>query len=217
MPQTDASPPDLTLQPTRETYDALQQAYEHFNWALFDQRLPNCLITLQRRGRGFGFFAAGRLRRGDGARADEIALNPARFRGQGDLATLAVLAHEMVHLWQHHFGAPGRARYHNAEWALQMRRIGLQPSHDGTPDGRSTGDVMHHLIVANGPFEAAARDLIARGFEIVWQDGPTRPAAGGRGGRRSKFVCPVCGLAAWSRPGARLLCAAHRVEMTARV
>lgn len=41
----------LQVKPTRETYDRLQQAYEHFNRALFGGTLPNALITLQARAR----------------------------------------------------------------------------------------------------------------------------------------------------------------------
>ncbi len=57
---------------------------------------------------------------------------------------LATLAHEMVHLWQHHFGKPGRGRYHNKEWAEKMKSIGLQPTTTGKDDGAETGDVMGH-------------------------------------------------------------------------
>lgn len=41
--------PGLQVRSTKDTYDRLQQAYEHFNRALFDGTLPNALITLQRR------------------------------------------------------------------------------------------------------------------------------------------------------------------------
>ena len=219
MPR-DPRGPDLTLKPTRETYDALQLAYEHFNWALFDRALPNCLITLQRRGRGAGYFAPDRLRRADGAACDEISLNPSRFRALGDRDVLAVLVHEMVHLWQRHFGRPGRGGYHNAEWAAKMRRLGLPPSHTGAPGGRETGDAMSHHVLPNGPFARAAQDLLGRGFSLPWADGPAAPRAGAkpgaRGGRRRKFVCPVCGLAAWSRPEAALRCGHHDAAMLPR-
>jgi hypothetical protein len=38
------------MKPTQETYSALQTAYEHFNRELFGGALPECLITLQRKG-----------------------------------------------------------------------------------------------------------------------------------------------------------------------
>jgi len=41
--------PGLQVRSTKDTYDRLQQAYEHFNRALFGGTLPNALITLQAR------------------------------------------------------------------------------------------------------------------------------------------------------------------------
>ncbi|MEO1456209.1 MAG: SprT-like domain-containing protein [Pseudomonadota bacterium] len=166
---------DLTIKPTYDTYEQLEHAYGHFNLALFDHRLPNCLITLQRKGRCFGYFAASRMARQDGKTCDEIALNPVHFRKQGDLQTLSILVHEMVHLWQQHFGKPGRGRYHNLQWAAEMKRVGLHPSHTGQPDGRETGDQMWHYIIEGGPFEQAAKELIAGGFKIAWTEDGERP------------------------------------------
>ena len=52
---------------------------------------------------------------------DEIALNPATFHDRTAEEILSTLVHEMVHLWQHHFGTPSRASYHNREWAAKMK------------------------------------------------------------------------------------------------
>ena len=93
-----------SLKPTRETYDPLQQAYETLNRALFDGALPNCLITLQRHKHSYGDFCGDRFGRADGTFTDEIALNPSHFRDRSQEEILSTLAHEMVHLWQHHFG-----------------------------------------------------------------------------------------------------------------
>jgi hypothetical protein len=58
------------FRPTRETYDPLQQAYENLNRALFDNSLPNCLITLQRSKRTYGYFCGDRFARPDGQLTD---------------------------------------------------------------------------------------------------------------------------------------------------
>ncbi len=117
--------PDI-MKPTKETYDRFQQAYEHFNKALFENALPNALITLQRRKGTFGYFAGARFSDVNGRPADEIALNPAHFASRALPEILSTLMHEMVHLWQHHHGTPGRGRYHNREWAEKMKAVGLQ-------------------------------------------------------------------------------------------
>lgn len=49
----DTSP--VQMKPTKETYERLQQAYEHFNKGLFEGKLPNALITLQRRKNTYGY------------------------------------------------------------------------------------------------------------------------------------------------------------------
>ncbi len=219
--------PDHTLVPTRETYDALQLAYDHFNFFLFDNRLPNCLITLQRKGRCHGYFASKRMVRADGAACDEIALNPAHFDEKGVLWTLSVLVHEMVHLWQAYFGTPGRGRYHNLQWGAEMKRIGLYPSNTAMPGGKETGDQMQHFVIKGGMFERAAADLMAGGFEIAWRDArqPRRDSLvdgeGGedaepapKSGKRQKYQCPICDLAAWSRHDAAFKCGLHDAVMT---
>ena len=53
--------------------------------------------------------------------------------------TLSTLVHEMTHLQQQHFGKPSRSGYHNKEWGLLMRAVGLIPSSTGEPGGKETG------------------------------------------------------------------------------
>lgn len=156
--------------PTRETYSELQQAYEHFNQRLFDDALPHCLITLQREKRTCGYFSAARFASLDGSTTDEIALNPAYFAAVPIIETLQTLVHEMTHLWQHHFGKPGRARYHNEEWADKLESLGLMPSSTGRPGGRRTGDMMADYAMAGGPFLAACDALLTTRFQLSWYD-----------------------------------------------
>lgn len=204
--------------PTREMYDELTLAYDHFNRTLFEGQLPACLITLQRSKKSYGYFRRSRFASADGGIADEIALNPAHFNSRAMDEVLATLVHEMVHLWQHHFGAPGRGRYHNREWAAQMKAIGLQPSASGEEGGAETGEAMSHVIVAGGPFERAAAKLAAKSFRIRWADhieaGEPAAAGGGEGeaetpkkaGKWFKFECPACQQSARAKYGAALLC-----------
>ena len=163
-----ATPPRLA--PTRETYAELQHAYEHFNQRLFGDTLPQCLITLQREKRTCGYFSAARFASLDGRTTDEIALNPTYFAAVPIIETLQTLVHEMTHLWQHHFGKPGRARYHNEEWAQKMESVGLMPSSTGRPGGRRTGDMMADYAITDGPFLAACDALLTASFQLSWYD-----------------------------------------------
>jgi predicted SprT family Zn-dependent metalloprotease len=211
-----------SVKPTRETYDPLQQAYENLNRSLFAGELPNCLITLQRSKKSFGYFCGDRFGRADGTLTDEIALNPSHFRDRPQEEVLATLAHEMAHLWQHHFGTPGRGRYHNREWADKMKSIGLQPTSTGKDDGPETGDVMGHLIVPDGAFDRTVRKLLARGLVVSWIEQPEKlPApdddedakAESKSGKRVRYICPHGDMKAWARHGAKLVCGEHMEPM----
>lgn len=232
---------DPNAVPTRETYDALQHAYDHFNWTLFESELPHCLITLQRKGRTFGYFCRERFARADGARCDEIALNPTYLKTRSLEDSLSTLVHEMVHLWQFHFGVPGRGRYHNRQWAEKMRALGLYPSNTGKPGGAELGDQMSHYIMDEGAFARSASELISSSFKLEWRDhvplpmhsgtmilgapdsgtitepvgGATEPALS-KAGKRVKYTCPACGLNAWARHEALLICGEDSLPLAAQ-
>ncbi|MCD2846534.1 SprT-like domain-containing protein [Pseudomonas aeruginosa] len=167
----------MTLQPTPEAYAELQAAFDHFNQHLFGGKLPDCLITLQRERRTYGYFSRARFVRLSGEQVDEIAMNPGYFGIRSIRETLSTLAHEMVHMWQFHHGTPGRRGYHNLEWADRMEALGLMPSDTGQPGGRRVGERMTHYIIAGGRFDVCCAELLTREFTLSWFDRfpPERP------------------------------------------
>ena len=159
------------MDPTPLTYSELKLAYDHFNARLFEGQLPACLITLQREKKTYGYFSSQRFGARSGQVTDEIALNPEYFAVVPLIETLQTLVHEMVHLWQAHFGEPGRGRYHNAEWADRMESIGLMPSDTGRPAGKRTGDCMADYPLVGGRFIKAVDELVREhNFTISWYD-----------------------------------------------
>lgn len=158
------------MKPTPETYGELQSAYDLFNRELFDGQLPDCLLTLQREKRSYGYFSAQRFQRADGTTADEIAMNPIYFGVVPLVEIMQTVAHEMCHLWQFHLGEPGRGRYHNQQWAEKMEAIGLMPSSTGKPGGRRTGDHIADYPIEGGRFLKACQDLLTQQFRISWYD-----------------------------------------------
>ncbi len=158
------------MNPTKETYSELQEAYEFFNQEIFSNELPFCLITLQRNKRTYGFFSFQKFIHVDGKKTDEIALNPAYFSVCPPEEIMQTLVHEMVHLWQYHFGKPGRGGYHNKEWALKMESIGLMPSSTGKEGGKKTGDRIADYFIENGLFIKKYRKLFSKDFQISWMD-----------------------------------------------
>jgi predicted SprT family Zn-dependent metalloprotease len=206
--------------PTEQAYTELQQAYDFFNRRLFDGQLPGCLITMQRKNRTYGYFSGARWNDQAGAVTDEIALNPVHFATRSTDEVLSTLAHEMVHLWQHHFGKPSRSAYHNREWAARMDTIGLTPSDTGMPGGKRTGQHMSHYIVEGGAHAKASTELLASGFVLTWRDrarenGAGRPKSPGKAGVRTKYTCPNCGLNAWAKLDIVILCGTCGVALAA--
>ena len=236
----DDSPRRLTAQtsarPTQQTYAELQRAYDFFNEQLFagvlGQRLPPCVITLQREKATCGYFSQERFGNKAGELSHEIALNPSYFAACPLVETMATLVHEMYHLWQHEFGSPGRGRYHNKQWADAMESMGLMPSDTGRPDGKRTGDQMADYPIDGGHFLRACAHLLTQDFEISWYDRfppatvvpldhtavavaagvpavrVPQVAAGDQPANRSnrrKYTC-ACLNNVWGKPGLKILC-----------
>lgn len=215
MPKTTTKPrSSKPAPPTGATYAALQSAYDTFNTELFAGRLPACLITLQRQRGAYGYFSPERFHGAKGAVTDEIALNPQHI-ARGTKPTLGTLAHEMCHLWQAHHGTPGRRGYHNAEWARQMKAIGLIPTSTGAPGGKETGEKVTHMIARGGPFERVCDRLIKAGLVLVWHDPHGEAERAAKANTRAKFTCPSCALNAWAKPDANLVCGECREDMEA--
>lgn len=261
--------------PAIQAYTELQQAYDFFNVTLFDQMLPDMLITLQRGKNTFGYFAPDRFT-GE-SNLSELAMNPDYFGGRSLADTLSTLVHEMVHVWQYH--TPGvkkcRGGYHDRVWGEKMELVGLMPSNTGMPGGKKTGQQMTHYIIRGGRFQTAVYDLLKNGFSISWYDKwsesmmvvsktnsdilddwlrvtdksdqelinkltstvnrkhsgtdephedddeitllpepsvDVKPPVKGTG-TRTKFTCPGCGLNAWAKPSASLVCGECGVEL----
>jgi hypothetical protein len=174
---------------------------------------------MQRHKGTYGYFSGERFAKTTNPKevTDEIALNPAHFATRKPDEVLATLAHEMVHLWQHHYGKPPRKSYHDKQWAAKMREIGLTPSSTGEPGGKETGQRMNHFIAANGHFTQAVSKLLAEYPTILYADlssdnDPTRKK---KRASKTKYTCPNCGLNAWAKPEAPLVCGTCQTPMQA--
>jgi SprT-like family len=198
--------------PTELAYGELRRAYEHFNTTLFNGRLPRCLITFQRKGpSNLGYYSPNRFSGmfDESVKADEIALNPVNFAKRSVTDILSTLVHEMVHLQCQHEGKACRGGYHDKAWGAAMKAIGLYPSNTGEMGGKETGQQMSHYVMDGGPFYVACSMLLRTGFTLSFADrhgmGEGK-AKSPKAGRRSKYVCFECQLAAWAKPEAKLMC-----------
>lgn len=191
------------MKPTATTYAELQLAYDTFNKHLFDNSLPECLITLQREKRTYGYFSAQRFANSSGEKIDEIAMNPSYFAIVPLLEIMQTLVHEMAHLWQHHYGTPGRGRYHNQEWATKMECIGLMPSSTGQPGGKRLGDHIGDYPIEGGKFLTVCKELLTCNFRISWYDRfpPLAPYAGSATTGSQKLPSEASSIPAMSMQG----------------
>lgn len=196
--------------PTTQTYASLTTAYDFFNRELFGDGLPSCLITIQRHKGAYGYFSGERFASLADPQeiTDEIALNPVHFATRKPAEVLSTLAHEMVHLWQHHYGKQPRAGYHDKQWAAKMHEIGLLPTATGHPGGKETGQRVTHLIEENGRFASAVARLLEEHPAMLYSDrsDSNDTARKKKAASKTKYTCPNCGLNAWAKPDAPLVC-----------
>lgn len=199
--------------PTEDAYHGFYQAFEFFNAELFDGKLPDTMITMQRSKRSRGYFSSERFghRRSTDV-VDEIALNPRAFIGRSDKEIISTLLHEMTHLWQFHFGKPSRGGYHNKQWSARMEEVGLMPSHTGEAGGKKTGQQMTHYIIKGGAYDTKWKALIRSGYKLDYQDRqPIRPQSPRK--LKVRYACPECSIHVWGKSDLRITCTDCSVRM----
>ena len=230
------------LVPSLQACAELQFALNYFNQAFWNGQVPDPILMYTSKPNCFGYFAPDKFERSDGKVVSAIALNSAYLAVRSDRVSLSTLEHEAVHAWRHYLGplnrkgSRGTAGYHDSVWADEMERIGLIPSSTAAPGGKRTGYRVSHYILPGGMFDQVCSELLATGFRISWADRIVRPNSGDfcfgaseAGGEsvgpnaalkakkrdRIRFTCPVksCGLNAWAKPSAKLICGNCRVNM----
>jgi predicted SprT family Zn-dependent metalloprotease len=213
--------------PTLEQMTAYQQAFDYFNEQLFGNHLPQVILNFSRSGsHTIAFYAPKRWQQDekivDQKALDEISLNP-KYLGMSMEEIMSSLVHEMVHLWQFALGHPSRRSYHNREWAMKMKEVGLQPD-DGT--GKETGQNVSHRIMEGGLFQKAFQAM-PESHSLPWRvfvEGDEERGGEGTGeagkqpgeeptakpksksGKRLKYSCPSCDTNIWGKEGLRIGC-----------
>lgn len=197
------------LTPTQEVYTALQDAFDKLNEGLFGGKLPQVVITLQRKKNVLGYYCKGRFGDLGERQLDEIAMNPQYTNFRDPMETLSTLAHEMVHQWQHEFGTPTKTNHHNREWGAKMTSLGLPPR-PVKPGGPTTGNKVTHGIDPDGPFAALAPSILSAVDLAPLGDVPSKdPEPVRKSGSYVKFQCPCCKAVARGAPSLKIACTNH--------
>lgn len=201
------------MKPTLEQAAAYQQAFDHFNAALFDGQLPFAYLNFSRHAGAMGFFSPKRWGKatdnGGAAILHEISLNPDLLL-RPPIEYYSTLVHEMCHHWQYCLGSPSRNGYHNMEWARKMVEIGLTPTSTGKPGGKPTGQRMTHLIELDGRFTSAFAKLPKEAL-LPWVSGDVleekEPTPKQRRATNFKYICTGCSTRIWAKtPGLQAFC-----------
>ena len=199
-----------------EQSEAYFLAFDHLNGKLFDGELISPMLVLTRNQNVIrGYFAPDRWHNEDGNTIHEISLN-ANAMNDDVFMLMNVLIHEIVHLWQYDFGKISRPGYHNKQFAEKCKEIGL--SFKGPETGQA---VETHIVPGGRAYEAVAS--LPESAILPWMSGnfeekekadqkKENQGGGGNGrrqsrsGKRAKYTCPECGLNAWAKQRASLLC-----------
>lgn len=207
-----APTPHYHLQPTQDIYHDLHHIVQYMNYRLFGDQLPDCLLALRSGLPSMVCLSQQKVQDCNVHSSDTLLFNPADFSPSPSVEWLAALAKALVHLWQRYFGTPSRYGYHNREWATKMKTIGLHPSQTGEHGGRETGDKMRYWIIEGGLLEQVANELIADKVTLRWQQTNLTPTSP-RSGKRITYQCPACGLKAWAKHDAALICAIDQCRL----
>lgn len=219
--------------PTPQQAACLQSMFDHFNGALFAGTLDRHGVILcwtHAHQVKAGYFYPERWTDEAGNALAELSINARCMRERTVTELSSYMVHEMIHMEQHTAGTAGRPGYHNAGFVQRAQRLGFKAVNERGEE-LSAGQGAHACElhpVEGGAFSRALASLpeeaipayeaeggvpaeeAEEGREQRQEDGgtppPPPPKPRAKGGKRSKYVCPICGQAAWSKPGAKLLC-----------
>lgn len=199
---------------TAATYTCLDEAFKFFNERLFESRLPEVMILLQRKRGCHGYFWAEQFSHREGTETThEIALHPDSL-SRSLKEVLSTLVHEMTHLEQQEFGKPGKGGYHNKEWGTLMLNVGLTPVSLDKP-GTMVGKKVTHSIDEGGLFDVACDEFLKTGAALDWHTKPALPKAKKTDVSKVPHICECedCDQKVWGKLGIRVYCVDHDERM----
>lgn len=153
-------------------YTDLYSGYQYLNKELFQNALPDVIITLQRSLKYYGYFSPVRFFNKEDTEdmRSEIALNPEYFSVRTVEETFSTLVHEMCHLKAFIDKQHNNKGYHTKYWSSCMLSCDLMPSSTGKEGGKRTGYSMSHYIIPGGIYDVKIKSLLESGFGITWCD-----------------------------------------------
>ncbi|BCL38350.1 SprT-like domain-containing protein [Nostoc sp. MS1] len=166
----------------------LRNIYDHFNRYLFDHQLENKIyLGFSYKLRTEGMFLHDKWDDSKKQSYHEILVDE-NLLNEDSIYWLAVLVHQMAHLWQHQHGLKKKTKnYHDKEFVDKMQNLGLI-----IESGYSNEQSINH----DGLFMQVAKELIDKGDDLRLLK-PRNVAAQldnplSKNGKKFKFICPEC-------------------------
>jgi len=213
----------MEMTPNVKQHQAYSIAFKYFNEFLFDNTLPEVMLTLTRDENAIkGYYLKEAWHDDKGNVLAEISLN-ANSMNDNVYFLLNVLIHEMVHLWQFTFGSPEKGS-HNEEFAQKCEELGLVFEKDRTgpqvqtligPDGLAAFAVNSLPEAAIFPFMSQDKGTSSPPqwhpipVPVPSESSPPEPPPAPPPPPeelRNNYACPICGLLAKAKPGSHLIC-----------
>jgi hypothetical protein len=199
---------------TLELIVPYNNAHNFFKKHLFKDLLSGVVLAFNRNVKSAGYYRPIGYVTSDSIIIPEININPDRLFLPPEIV-MSTLVHEQCHHFQCLHGSPGRGKYHNKQFADLMEYMGLMCSDTGLPGGKKTGERMTHYIIEGGRFQQVFSALPDE-CKIPFSTIPTRRFHNRNTTRvtptvendrnKTKFVCPICGCAAWGKPSLHISC-----------
>jgi predicted SprT family Zn-dependent metalloprotease len=200
---------------TKIFYDNLQTAYDYFNQELFQNELPQCVITLNRKTNTLGYYKKNAFTTNSGnENISEIALNPDHFN-RPIKEILSTLVHEQAHLLCDVRGYVSRRGFHSKQWVeIMCDQCGLQPiSLKNGEDVNEGAAKLSHRIIEGDLFDMVCDKLLK---EITFDLTNIVEIKEKKEKKVTKFtyICPDCGEEAiLKRDDFNLICGDCSVQM----
>lgn len=183
---------------------AYQLAFDHLNDKIFKNTLSvPMLVFSQNKHIKRGMFKPEKWEEdGSGKKVHEISIGMNKLAERDIVGVFVVLIEQMVHQLQHEgtTGTPSKDGRCNRQWMDLVKSIGLKPDNDTPGYGRKC------TLVSGGQAEEAIVDM-PKDALFPWMnlfESESSPSY--RGGKRTKYVCKVCGNAVWGRRGLMVYC-----------
>jgi hypothetical protein len=201
--------------PSVEQSENFEEIYQKLNRELFNRALPPVILQIDSKAGDNGCVKPEKASK-DGNLIDVILLHPQTLH-RPLTEIYAVIARLMVSVWQFHVSKkyPSQSGYCNKEWVSKMREIGLITASD-TPSGTGWSSEIEHSIDENGKLYNLVKGIDSK-VSIFWVDRPSDESEKSqkqKSGKRSKYICPKCGLNAWAKTSANLGCFTCNLKMT---